>query len=142
LGLNGSYLFDFERALLPTDDLAEEVDTVGRPIDFKARGSATWTYRPWTVAGYINYSDGYTDTNSEPNRSVASWTTVDLTLSYQTGISNKRGSLLDNARVSLVAQNVLQQDPPFVDAFGAQGYDSSNATGLGRFVSLQVAKEW
>jgi outer membrane receptor protein involved in Fe transport len=142
LGLNGSYLFDFERALLPTDDLAEEVDTVGRPIDFKARGSATWTYRPWTVAGYINYSDGYTDTNSEPNRSVASWTTVDLTLSYQTGISNKRGSLLDNTRVSLVAQNVLQQDPPFVDAFGAQGYDSSNATGLGRFVSLQVAKEW
>jgi hypothetical protein len=37
---------------------------------------------------------------------------------------------------------VFQEDPPFVDTFGAQGYDSANATGLGRFVSLQVAKEW
>jgi outer membrane receptor protein involved in Fe transport len=142
LGLNGSYLFDFQRALLATDDLVEEVGTVGRPIDFKARGSASWTSRPWTLAGYVNYSDGYTDTNSEPHRSVASWTTVDLSFSYQTGTSNERGSFLDNTRVSLTAQNVFQEDPPFVDTFGAQGYDSANATGLGRFVSLQVAKEW
>ncbi|HUF07960.1 MAG TPA: TonB-dependent receptor [Rhodothermales bacterium] len=139
LGFNGSFLFDFKRALLATDPLLEEVGTVGRPIDSRMRTNLTWIGNSWTVSGYVNYADGYTDQNSEPDRSVSSWTTVDLTVAYQLP---RDSGLLSNTGLSFHAQNLLNEDPPFVDAFGAQGYDSANATGLGRFVSLQVTKEW
>lgn len=139
LGFNGNYLFDFKRALLATDPLMEEVDAVGRPIDFRMRANLTWIGDLWTVSGYVNYADGYTHQNSDPVRSVSSWATVDLTVAYRLP---RDSGLLSNTGLSFHAQNILDEDPPFVDAFGALGYDGANATGIGRFASLQLTKEW
>lgn len=138
-GLYGSYLLDFKRSLLATEPLLEEVDTVGRPVDFRMRANLSWLGQLWSVTGYLNYIDSYTDQRSEPNRSVSSWTTLDLTVSYD---FPRDSGLFSDMRLSLSTQNLLNEDPPFVDAFGAQGYDSSNATGLGRFVTMQITKEW
>lgn len=139
VALNGSYLFDFERALLATDPLIDEVDTLGRPVDFRARGSLTWTREAWFVSGFVNYTDGYTDNVSEPERFVDSWTTVDLTIAYDTGDAS---GLLSDTRLSLTAQNLFDKDPPFLNAFGGLSYDVTNANGLGRFLALQATKEW
>ncbi len=139
IGVNGSYLFDFERKLIAADPLVEEVDTLGRPIDFRARGNLTWSRDRWSVAGFINYTDGYTDNFSNPARAVDSWTTVDLTVAYETG--NDAGFLSDT-RLSLTTQNFFDEDPPFVDTFGGVGYDATNANPLGRFLSFQITKDW
>jgi outer membrane receptor protein involved in Fe transport len=139
LGLNGNYLFDFERALLAVDPLVDEIGTIGRPVDFRARGTVTWNNQGWSVSGFVNYIDGYTDNvNDDPPRSIDSWTTVDLTIAYDTG-DNK--GIFDDTRLSLTAQNLFDDDPPFVNNFGLS-YDPTNANGLGRFVAIQVAKEW
>lgn len=138
-GLNGSYLFDFERKLIEADPLVDEVGTLGRPVDLRARGNVTWNRNNWTIAGYVNYIDGYTDNVSSPARAVDSWTTVDLTIAYNTG--ENRGFLSDT-RLSLTTKNLFDEDPPFVDTFGGVGYDATNASPLGQFISLQITKDW
>ncbi len=139
MGLNGSYLFDFERRLLETDPLIEEVDLIGRPVDFRARGNVGWSRNSWSIAGFVNYTDGYTDNVSSPSRAVDSWTTVDLTVSYNTG--NDAGFLGDT-RLLLAMHNLFDEDPPFVNTSGGVGYDATNANPLGQSFALQITKDW
>jgi outer membrane receptor protein involved in Fe transport len=139
VGLNGSYMLDFKRALVGADPLVDEVDTLGRPVGFRARGDVTWSYQGWAVTGFVNYVDDYIDNISVPERSIDSWTTVDLTIAYDTG--DNRG-LISDTRLSLTTQNLFDEDPPFVNSFSGVGYDTAIASGLGRLISLQIAKEW
>lgn len=139
VGLNGSYLFDFERKLLATDPLVDEVDTLGRPVDLRARGNISWIRNRWSISGFVNYTDGYTDNVSDPVRAVDSWTTVDLTVAYETGSD---AGLLSDTRVSLTTQNLFDEDPPFVDTFGGVGYDATSSNPLGQFFALQITKDW
>ena len=139
IGFNGSYMFDFKRRLLETDPLIDEVDQIGRPVDFRARGSVAWRRDRWVVSGFVNYTDGYTDNFSDPVRPVDSWTTVDLTVAYNIG---KGAGFLSDTRFALTTQNLLDEDPPFVDTFGGVGYDATNASPLGQFFSLQMTKDW
>ena len=141
LGLNGNYLFDFERALLASDPVVDEVDTLGRPVDLRARANITWNRDAWTISGFINYTDGYTDNISDPERAIDSYTTVDLTFSYDTSEIPTDG-WLGNTRFSLTGQNLFDEEPPFVNNFGGVSYDPVNANGLGRFVMFQVNKQW
>ncbi len=143
-GLNGNYLFDFKRKLLPTDPLVDEVDTYGRPVDFRARGNVGWSRNNWSVAGFVNYTDGYTDSVSGPARPddprrVDSWTTMDLTIAYETGSDS---GFLSGIRVSLTTQNLFDEDPPFVDTRAGVGYDAINANPLGRFFVFQLTRDW
>lgn len=139
LDFNGNYIFDFERQLIDTDPLFDEVDTLGRPVEFRARAGINWSRGNWTAAGFANYTDGYVDQFSSPERKVDDWTTVDLTLAYNTG---DRSNLLSDTRVSVTASNLFNEDPPFVDTAGGVGYDANNANPLGRMVSFQVTKQW
>lgn len=137
--LNGSYLFDFERRLLSTDPLIDEVDTFGRPVDLRARGNVGWSRGGWSVIAFVNYTDGYTDNVSVPARDVDSWTTMDLTVAYDT---QRPEGFFSDVRMALTTQNLFDEDPPFVDTSGGVGYDSNNANPMGRLFSLQITKDW
>ena len=139
IDLNGNYLFDFERALLDTDALVEEVDNYGRPVDFRARAGLTWNSDAWSVSGFVNYTDGYTDSLSDPARRVDSWSTVDLNIVYDTGDSR---NFFADTRLSLTAQNLFDNDPPFVNTPAGLAYDSYNADPQGRFLAFQITREW
>ena len=136
---DGQYMFDFERALLNVDPLLEEVDTYGRPIDFRARAGLIWRRGGWALSMFLNYTDDYTDRLSEPNRGVASWATWDLGFAYRTRPG--RG-LLANTSLVLTVQNVLDEDPPFVNTPAGLAYDSYNADPQGRILALEIAKDW
>ena len=138
-GLNVNYLLDFKRALIDTDPLVEEVDTLGRPVDFRARGSISWRRGAWEASGFLNYTDRYTDNISDPARPIDAWATVDLSLSFDSGL---QGGILGNTMFLLGVQNLFDEDPPFADTIGGLGYDSTNADGRGRFVTIQMKTEW
>ena len=138
-GLYGNYLFDFERAFYVSDPLVEEVDTIGRPVDLSARGYMTWSRNNWQVSGYLNYTDSYTDNVNEPARPVDSWTTVDFSIVYDTGDSL---GLLSDTRLTFTVQNLLDEDPPFVNTSSGLAYDSVNGNPLGRMLSIQLNKDW
>ena len=44
--------------------------------------------------------------------------------------------------LSLGVRNLLDEAPPFYDAFQGVGFDAANASPMGRVVSLQLSKTW
>ena len=137
--LNGDYLFDFERRIIATNPLVEEVDTLGRPVDFRARGNVNWSRGNWTVSGFINYTDGYSNEIRSTASEVDSWTTVDLTVAYSFG---EGAGFLTGTRFALTTQNLFDEDPPFVDTIGGIGYDATAANPVGQYFAFQLTKDW
>ncbi len=138
LGANGSYLFDFKRQVTPLAPLLERVDTLGNPVDLRLRATGNLGWRDWGATASINHAGAYTDNVSSPSRRIESWTTLDLQVRYEPKATDWRRGLI----VSLSVQNLLDDDPPFVNRSAGFGYDATNADPLGRFVALQVVKSW
>ena len=142
LGLNGSYLFHFDRAFTKTAPSVDIVDTVGNPSALRLRGTVEWHQHGEKEGGLgasltTNYAGSYSDPDSLTRDSVGAWTTFDLGLSYRIG----RGSdWLDDTELVLNVVNVLNKDPPFVDR--DWGYDIVNAQPAGRVVNAYFSKRW
>lgn len=139
LAVNGSYLIDYKTRITPTAPTLDQVNMLGFPNDFRARGSLDWSHGHWGTTLTGNFLSGFTDNVSVPARPVGSWTTFDLQIRYETRATSgwRRGLTF-----SVSAQNLLDTDPPFVNQSSGIGYDASSADPLGRFVSLQLIKRW
>ena len=141
-GLNGTYILSFEEAFGPTAQVTELVGAVGEPTDLFVRGWVTWqNNKGLSATVFVNHRNAYEDNVSSPVREIDSWTTSDLTLSYDAGQSFSRAFLQDLV-FSLSIQNLFDEDPPFVNNASGVGYDPENANPLGRFVSLNLRKSW
>ena len=142
LRLGGTYILSFDEAFGPTAVVFELIDTVGNPIGLTLRNSIAWNSENGLAAtAFLNYSGGYTDNVSNPERKIESWTTVDLTLTYRTdgGLANAG---LNDVRFSLSVRNLFNRAPPFVNNPIGIGYDPENASPLGRFISFTITKTW
>ncbi len=137
--LNGDYLSNYQRRIISTDPLVQELATFGRPVEYRVRAGANWSSGAWSASGFINYTDGYTNNSQPVDSEVASWTTFDLTIAYRFA---DRTDLLSGTRLALTAQNLFDRNPPFVDTPGGVGFDATNANPLGRYLAFQVTKEW
>ena len=109
------------------------------PPKFRFRGGATWTRSIWAVTATVNYFAHETNTQVTPSEAVSSWTTMDASVRYAPALKGLFGGM----HFSLAMLNILNKDPPYVST-EVQGlnYDPSNASPLGRFVTLQVSKDW
>jgi hypothetical protein len=139
--LNGAYL-DLQQKLTELTPIQQLSGTIYYPPKFRARAGASWEHSGWTASAFINHADSETDVNLTPSVAISSWTTVDAQVAYR--FDNE--SWLNNTRVTLSAQNLLDRDPPFVNGTGTSfpglHFDSTNASPLGRFVSVQLLKSW
>lgn len=136
--LNATYLTELARALRATSPLLQIMNTQFNPVDFRLRGSVSWARGGLEVTTFANYIDAYADTQSEPDRKIGSWTTFDLAVSY--GLPFEDSSVLGGTTLGLNVQNLFDEDPSFFN--WGLGYDGVNADLLGRFVSLQLRKNW
>jgi iron complex outermembrane receptor protein len=141
LSLNVPYL-DLKQKLTSVSPEQDLSGTIFNPPRTRARAGAAWQRRPWSTAAFVNYVGTSRDTFSSARPKIASWTTADMHLSYDLG----RGGLFRGLRLLMSIQNVFDRDPPFVpdSASSVVGfhYDSTNASAVGRFLSLQVIKDW
>jgi outer membrane receptor protein involved in Fe transport len=112
------------------------------PSKFRLRSGATWKLNSWGLTGTVNYLARETNSQVVPFQSVGSWTTVDATLRYAPTLPGVFAGLNFN----LAAINLFDRDPPFLllPAGVIQGlnFDSSNTSPVGRFLRLQVSKQW
>ena len=141
--INGNYLLHFREAFNEVTPFADLVDTVHNPVDFRMRNSLSWSDgQGLSATVFVNYTDSYKDDDSDPNRKIDSWTTVDATLTYS--LDDRLANVgLDNTIFSLSVQNLFDANPPFVNnSFESLGYDPANADPLGRFVSFNITKKW
>ncbi len=127
-----TYLLEFLRAASPQANPADIVDTVGNPVDLRARLGASWRNERWRAALFANYTDGYRDNLSTPQRDVDAWLTFDASISLTLSAPGR-------PEISLSIANLFDEDPPFVNNAAGFGYDSSNADPRGRFVALELS---
>jgi hypothetical protein len=146
--LAGTYLL---RDRLETATLAPWFDinnTIGEPTTWKARAGLGWTRNGFTSSFAINHVNAYQNTLFTPSHTIASWTTANFRLGYDTGPAPSY--VLRNLRVSLDIQNLTDERPPNVqiptaDLLPGQHpipFDGTNASAVGRLVAIQVTKVW
>jgi iron complex outermembrane receptor protein len=138
---SGTYLTDYRVAVTPTAPLLDQRNLIFRPLKFKARASVTWDHGPLTARAQAVHVGGYTNNVIVPNQQVASYTPVDLTLSWRvaSAASNPFGGEL---AISFEVRNVLDEDPPYVNIApsgnGSGGYDATAASPVGRLFAVSV----
>ena len=141
LGWSGTYILEFADRAMPTAPVESLRNTQNNPIDLQAHAYVDVTWRGFGSRVTANFSNRYRDTVSQPNRPIASWTTLDLQLRYvfDAAPHDWRHGLF----ISFDVQNLQDHNPPFlINRVERQGYDEENADPLGRVASLQVRKQW
>jgi outer membrane receptor protein involved in Fe transport len=141
--LNVAFIDKIDTAFAPGATSTNLVNTLANPAKWRARAEASWGSDPWSVSGALNSVSSYSNTSAIGHPSIASWTTVDLSASLNAG-AYLAGPAWNGLSVSVVALNLLNRDPPYVNAPSliSVNYDPSNANPLGRFVALTVRKKW
>jgi outer membrane receptor protein involved in Fe transport len=140
LRADATYLFEFLRAASPAARAVDVVDTVSNPVDLRARLGAAWRTDHITLSGFVNYTDGFRDNLSAPQRDVDAWTTVDLHASLRLGArEDEHGEHEAGPELSLSVINLFDEEPPFVNNSAGVGYDPANADPLGRFVAFEIS---
>jgi outer membrane receptor protein involved in Fe transport len=141
VGLNGTYTSRLSQQITHTSPVYDVVNTPGSSLKMRWATHLSWSFKGWNVLTTVNYTGTYQDPGAEPERSVDSWTTVDLNLEFR--IKGGQGWLAD-VQCNFGVNNLFDQSPPFINQFdpygGLFGYDSANASLIGRQVSLQIVK--
>ncbi len=138
--LNAVYLFQYQNVPVRGATPINILSTLENPVNFRGRATAGLDTGGWSVNGAINYVNHYSDPTALVPVRIASWTTVDLQVAYQ--VEDVRLPL-NGLQVALSCTNCLDRAPPAVRKSSYLfGYDPTNASPMGRFVSLTVRKRW
>lgn len=109
------------------------------PVDLKVRGGLAMSHRQVTGGLFVNYVDSYRDPANRADPHVSSWTTVDLNLKYDFSDSAGAGQ---GTSLAFNVQNLFDRNPPFIVNSINTGFDPTNATALGRFLSMTLTHRW
>jgi iron complex outermembrane receptor protein len=123
-------------------------NSIAEPPKFRLRGGVTWQYRNLTADLMLNHTSAYQNTLFSPPQDIASWTTEDFTL--KVNIPPNASMLWRDLNLVLNIQNLADRRPPFLAipagdiAIGrsAVPFDGTNASAVGRYVSLEIRKGW
>ena len=139
--MDGTYVLKFDNQVIPTSPVVNFLNQAGNPIDIKLRAHTSFQRGPISAALFINYVNSYANLINNQSTPVASWTTLDLTSSYEFG---RASGPLNGTTVQLGIANLMDRAPPYVANPESNGvnYDGANANALGRFVYLQLTKRW
>ena len=135
---NGTYILDSTKRVTAGSPELKSYDLARLPAALKLRGSVGWSYGGLGITAFVNHTGTYRNELGTSNADVASWTTVDLSARYDTG--SQFGWLRD-VQVTASAINLLDRAPPYVYYYGLN-FDATNASATGRFLSLEVSKQF
>jgi outer membrane receptor protein involved in Fe transport len=142
--LNVTYLEKLLTSLTRHTTTFDQIDRYNQPLDWRARAMGTWSRGGFSSTVVVSYSDDYINDSLLEDVPVASWTTVDLNVSYDFGAA-PRLAFLAGAKVAVGIDNLFDRDPPHADApvFQPQvGFDVFNADPIGRFITARLIKRW
>jgi iron complex outermembrane receptor protein len=143
--LNATFIDKIDTAFSPGAGFANLVGTYGNPPKWRLRATEAWMTPGWEVNAAISVVGSYFNTAGLGNPPVSSWTTVDLGARVHLD-RYFSGSGWKGVTLGLSALNVLNRDPPYINAISTTSepihYDPTNASPLGRFVSIDARKRW
>jgi len=117
--------------------------TLFNPPTSKVRSGLTWVYGGFSSTGVLNWIAGETDNGVTPHVPVSAWTTMDFTVTYRFG---RFAPQLPGLESTLAISNAFDRAPPYARGAGAEYpgfyFDSTNASAVGRFVSLTLRQRF
>jgi len=136
VSVSGNHIFYLRNRLGSGSARVSGINTTYNPADTRIRAGAAWTRSGLSVAAFLNYTSGYRNDLATPVAPVSSWTTADLQLSYA----------VSSWTFALSASNITNAKPPKVITQGQFGriigFDPTNASARGRFVTFGIKKSW
>jgi outer membrane receptor protein involved in Fe transport len=137
----GTFFTTYQQMLTPASMDFSPLNTVYHPLRFRVKANLGWESRGWRANARLNYSNSYENTNAvnpncpgASNCGIASWTTMDFSLGYQTA---------SNVKVGLDVTNAFDRAPPHVSGpIGTYPYDPVNASALMRAFAVSISKKW
>jgi iron complex outermembrane recepter protein len=124
------------------------LNTFGEPPKWKGRAGAGWTQEHFAASLFVNYVNSYQNLLFTPPQGVGSFATADLFLSYKSGEAPPM-YLARNLTISLSINNIADKKPPYVQIPGVDlsggtpiPFDPTNASPVGRLITLSVIKHW
>jgi iron complex outermembrane recepter protein len=138
--IGGTYLTSFQTGQTPTAPLLNQLNQIFQPLRFKMRASINWEKDRFVVMFRASHLNSYTNTIITPNQSVASYTPIDLNLTF------KAGDLASPLVFGLEVHNLFNIRPPYVNIApsvnGSGGYDATAADPIGRLFAVSVRKKF
>jgi iron complex outermembrane recepter protein len=122
-------------------------NTIAEPTSWRLQGTATWVRGPLSARLGVNYVNAYSNTLFTPPQTIESWTTADLFLTYKTSPTERFWAR--NIDITFGVQNLADRRPPEVEipsddllpGRSSIPFDGSNASPVGRYLFLKVAKK-
>lgn len=138
LSATASYL-DSEQKLLPGAGTIALAGTYYNPPHFRSRVGMAWDSPRASLAGFVNYIGGVSDTRYTPATPVSGMATLDLS-----GRLRLAGGALDGDEIALSVQNITNASPDITRTRAAYDapYDTTNYSPVGRLISLGIRKNW
>jgi outer membrane receptor protein involved in Fe transport len=140
-GMNGTYLLQLDRRVTATSPVFVQLNTPGKPVDFRVRGRLGLMRSAFGVFAYVNYTDDYKDI-APSFRAIDSWTTVDVSIRFD-GTRLALGRPFEGVSMSFSVENLLDAEAPRYLGNGlGLGFDGANASPVGRYLTVNVQKTW
>jgi iron complex outermembrane recepter protein len=155
VGATGELILKWLVAPISGAPETEVVNSFLYPLRFRGRAQFDWnkhlTFGQVGAHLFVNYDNSYhidpaflPGGVSSAYTNIASYTTVDLTLTYDSG-TDPQWKLARNAIVTFSVQNLFDRDPPLVindTSIGGIMFDNLVASPLGRVIQIQIGKKW
>ena len=139
-----TYLINNKRKATKTSPPIETVGTIFNAPSFRARAGIGLESGILNSTLSLSYVGSYDNNITSPISRVDAWTTVDWAVTLASP-KDRRGPL-GGWSASFTASNLFDNEPPFVNdatTFGSPlGYDPTNASAMGRTISIQLRKAW
>nr|WP_303694938.1 TonB-dependent receptor [Brevundimonas subvibrioides] len=113
------------------------VNTTFSTIGFTGRASLAWNMGPWSADAFANYTNDFTNLNGQQpfpaGQEVDAFTTIDAHLAYDFS-----SGWMGDSQVFLDVDNLLNEDPPFMNQNG--GFSTTDANPIGRYITVGIRK--
>jgi iron complex outermembrane recepter protein len=140
---DAAWLYKFDEQPKPGDPYIHYAGSYSQP-EWRGSASLDWDYKDLSLTFTANYVGEYDQVNYIVYQYVSDIWTYDLQASYSfRDLQNSNLKWLNDTKVIVGVQNLLDEKPPFSDYSGDNGgYDTAWGDPRGRFVYLQVTKKF
>jgi iron complex outermembrane receptor protein len=142
--LSANLTTQYDVQFTPTGAYFNVLNTIGFPLRLRMRGDIGWAYGPFTTKLFVNFVNGYSNTDTTPAQSVSSYVTEDLDVVFNAG-RVLQSELARDLTFTFHITNIGNVTPPYVNipiGDGGGGYDATAASPLGRVISVGFGKKF
>jgi iron complex outermembrane recepter protein len=142
--LSANLTTQYDVQFTPGGAYFDVLNTIGYPLRVRMRGDIGWAHGPFTAKLFVNYVNGYDNTETTPTQSVSSYVTEDIDVNFNAG-RVLQWVLATDLTFTFHITNIANVTPPYVNipiGDGGGGYDATVASPLGRVISVGFGKRF